>query len=592
MQELNVSEFQYLSLHEKTVFSINKLLESANTNNYHGKYGDAYKCLTAALEKIKQLKKNNFDTDTQIASVERETLQLIDSFKSGSENKDIARKLLADIYILKNDAESLKGLISQFGKVYFKKNKENLYYQLAVIYSNQKNANAVHELIPFFKNSNHINSALDFLKNFWFEDKNIDAIERLSQLNQIKNYSNRHDLYAKLITLCLESENKIVLSRLASRLAHKSDDKFRELYFKSCFGLGNLCAKSKDVNVNKEGFKYYTDAKNSTHVKKNKDLRQTIDNSVEKLRNLIIDKYIAMGNDTRKQPNERIAVYTEAKKAIEKFNSEDACSFYEDTSVMAKKLKYIEFQIRKISGYANGLNPDSMYSPLAHNSYLFCQSTAKSATIGGAVGGSVAGLPAALAGGAVAGGIGLVVGFPETAVGGAVIGGVAAGFSGGLAGGVLGALPGMAHGFFRAVTRKPLNVEEQNQLFNWLNTDSRSISVGDKEEFIKNIIRKYDAHNDSKSFCGFFTAFSNSSIELLKVLKSDKIGFNKKWEAIEDYMSEPFSESNPLLKNNGKKLFSIIYDEMQQTKGLNQHSEQRKSPQLIINDKNNFPMGL
>jgi hypothetical protein len=120
-----------------------------------------------------------------------------------------------------------------------------------------------------------------------------------------------------------------------------------------------------------------------------------------------------------------------------------------------------------------------------------------------------------------------------------------------------GAACGLAHGFFTAFTRKPLDIAMQQQLpgvlKNFLGFDEVT-----KRTVISQVVDEYQNKWEKSS------ANSKSSVELLNLLKLREhiISLEKKWAAIDAYMLEPYDrndQNNKLLKNNGKKMFMTIH---------------------------------
>jgi hypothetical protein len=120
-----------------------------------------------------------------------------------------------------------------------------------------------------------------------------------------------------------------------------------------------------------------------------------------------------------------------------------------------------------------------------------------------------------------------------------------------------GVLIGLGHGIFTAITRKPISIADQKDLPAMLKKFANMV-VNNKKEIIANIISKYQkACNDSSSN-------SDSSLYLHSILQVES-SLPEKWAAIDSYMLEPYDRTDPhnkLLNNNGKKMFKIIYDEI------------------------------
>lgn len=105
---------------------------------------------------------------------------------------------------------------------------------------------------------------------------------------------------------------------------------------------------------------------------------------------------------------------------------------------------------------------------------------------------------------------------------------------------------------WHAITRKPLDVEEQTNLVANLNS-CLNLSEKDKQVLINNIVAEYD---------GTSCATSDSSAALLNSLNSNLYSSEEKFDMIDSYMLEQFSETNKVLKNNGKRLFIVIHEEI------------------------------
>lgn len=112
--------------------------------------------------------------------------------------------------------------------------------------------------------------------------------------------------------------------------------------------------------------------------------------------------------------------------------------------------------------------------------------------------------------------------------------------------GPLGLLAGSIHGFFRSVSRHPLDADQQIKLFENLTKIANS-NDGVKISLIEQIIDKYTSART--------ISHSNSSTNLFAKLLENNYTIEEKWQFVEGYLLE---KENSYFKNNGKKLFCII----------------------------------
>jgi hypothetical protein len=112
-------------------------------------------------------------------------------------------------------------------------------------------------------------------------------------------------------------------------------------------------------------------------------------------------------------------------------------------------------------------------------------------------------------------------------------------------GSFFGLVAGSAHGFFRAATRHPLTIKQQDNLIENLQTITHADDET-KRQLISEINKNY---NDAQTICA-----SNSSLELLQSLRGN-LTIDEKWQKIQMYM---LTLDGIFFKNNGKKLFCII----------------------------------
>lgn len=125
-----------------------------------------------------------------------------------------------------------------------------------------------------------------------------------------------------------------------------------------------------------------------------------------------------------------------------------------------------------------------------------------------------------------------------------------------LVGNLFSPLTGLGHGFFTAATRNLKSKSELEKIPSYLNTFAEADDAN-KETTINNIIGQYE-QKYAPSW-----ANSDSSVELFELLKTNSVSTKEKWAAIDAFMLEPYDRNdkdNTLLKNNGKKMFNIIYD--------------------------------
>lgn len=112
--------------------------------------------------------------------------------------------------------------------------------------------------------------------------------------------------------------------------------------------------------------------------------------------------------------------------------------------------------------------------------------------------------------------------------------------------GAIGALAGSVHGFFRSKTEYPLSRCDQRILIENLQEFSHA-DANQKAEIIATIIAEYEKT--------MTRAASHASKHLLSTLKNKKLSPEVKWHAVQFYM---LYKKNNFIKNNGKRLFTII----------------------------------
>jgi len=115
-----------------------------------------------------------------------------------------------------------------------------------------------------------------------------------------------------------------------------------------------------------------------------------------------------------------------------------------------------------------------------------------------------------------------------------------------------GLVVGLLQGIAQAATRKIITTDQQNQLVKNLKTCIAS-SENEKKNIIGTIVQQY-----TEKMSVF--AQSDSSYDLLEKLSAKKVSTEEKWKAIEYFMLE---QEGDLLKNNGKRLFCIINNEVE-----------------------------
>lgn len=119
------------------------------------------------------------------------------------------------------------------------------------------------------------------------------------------------------------------------------------------------------------------------------------------------------------------------------------------------------------------------------------------------------------------------------------------------------AIVGTVHGIFRTKTRNPIDIVEQGQLCQKLQTFNKDdVSDEEKNLFFGRIIVAYE---DTKTIAG-----SESSRDLVDILKCDEISVRDKVSAMNVYM---LRREGQHLYNNGKRLFNIISDQLKSRPG-------------------------
>lgn len=115
------------------------------------------------------------------------------------------------------------------------------------------------------------------------------------------------------------------------------------------------------------------------------------------------------------------------------------------------------------------------------------------------------------------------------------------------------ALAGAANGLIDVVTRDPLSIAEQEEALDLLDKLSKNTNPINKAELISNIIENYVENSH-------ILGASNTSKELLRVLKDLNIATDNKIATIDHYMK--MKDDSGHLRNCGKGLCRIIFNEL------------------------------
>lgn len=106
-----------------------------------------------------------------------------------------------------------------------------------------------------------------------------------------------------------------------------------------------------------------------------------------------------------------------------------------------------------------------------------------------------------------------------------------------------GAIVGVGYALFKLATHDFLDIREQRKFVGNLNHLS-SLDDADKQTLVNNVLTEYKKQSSVQS---------QSSFDLLVKLES-KSNINKKWDAIQSYVSKP--------EENSKMLYMTIYKEV------------------------------